>query len=142
MIELRVDRVGVDPENGLAVVMLKDLEGKRILPIWIGALEASSIALAIEGVSPPRPMTHDLVKNLLEQFKARVAHVLINDLKDDTFFAQICLDVNNQTIELDARPSDGIALALRFLAPIFVSSKVMEAASISSSEDPTPPTVH
>jgi len=140
VIEMKVDKVGIDPENGMAVVMLKDEAGKRFLPIWIGALEANAIALAMEGVVPPRPLTHDLLKNMLERFQARVTMVLINDLRDDTFYAQITLDSRGETMEIDGRPSDAIALAIRFQAPIFAAEKVIETAAIS--EEQEPPTVH
>ncbi|MCL4426355.1 MAG: bifunctional nuclease family protein [Firmicutes bacterium] len=130
MIQTRVDRVGIDLQTDQPVVMLSDPMGRRILPIWIGPLEASAIALEMEGVKPPRPMTHDLLKNILDVLGAQVSMVLINDLQEGTFYAQIVLKVADKNLTADARPSDAIALALRTKARIFVEEKVMEDASI------------
>jgi len=135
MIQTRVDKVGIDLQTDQPVVMLSDPMGRRILPIWIGPLEASAIALEMEGVKPPRPMTHDLLKNILELLGAQVSMVLINDLQEGTFYAQIVLKVAEKNITVDARPSDAIALALRTKSRIFVEEKVMEDAGIKYGGD-------
>lgn len=119
------------------MVILKDLEGRRLLPIWIGILEATAIALEVEGIKPARPLTHDLLKNVLETLGVEVSMVLIHDLKDNTFYGQVILRAGDTTIEMDSRPSDAIALALRTHAPIFVSERVIEQAGISAEQDPT-----
>lgn len=145
LIPLRVDKIGLDPEHGQAIVLLKDDDGRRYLPISIGPFEANAIALAIEGVKPPRPLTHDLLKTVLDSFEAKVVRVLIDDLKEagdgtGTFYAQITLKVGEREIEMDARPSDGIALAVRASAPIYALEKVLEAAAVP--EDSGGPQVH
>lgn len=137
MIEVVVDKVGIDPENGMAVVMLKDTQHERFLPIWIGALEANAIALAVEGIRPPRPLTHDLLMDLLGKCRATINHVTISDLKEDTFFAEISLQTPAGTMDVDARPSDAIALAIRCFAPIFAADKVMDTAAVKPDNEPT-----
>ncbi|HCW51900.1 MAG TPA: hypothetical protein DGR79_07565 [Clostridiales bacterium] len=145
LVPLRVDKIGLDPEHGQAVILLKDDEGRRYLPISVGPFEANAIALAIQGVETPRPMTHDLLKNVLETFKAKVTHVLIDDLRETedgtgTFYAQIALDVEGNEVEIDSRPSDAIALAVRTGAPIYALEKVLTAAAVP--EDADGPPVH
>lgn len=137
MLQMRVDKVAMEVEGEQGVVILKDLEGRRLLPIWIGILEATAIALEVEGIKPARPLTHDLLKNVLETLGVEVSMVLIHDLKDNTFYGQVILRAGDTTIEMDSRPSDAIALALRTHAPIFVSERVIEQAGISSEQDPT-----
>lgn len=137
MLQMRVDKVAMEVEGEQGVVILKDLEGRRLLPIWIGILEATAIALEVEGIKPARPLTHDLLKNVLESLGVEVSMVLIHDLKDNTFYGQVILRAGDTTIEMDSRPSDAIALALRTHAPIFVSERVIEQAGISSEQDPT-----
>jgi len=150
LILLRVDKIGLDPEHGQAVILLRDDDGGRYLPISIGPFEANSIALAVEGVQPPRPLTHDLLKNVLETFKATVTRILIDDLKEagdgtGTFYAQITLDVEGREVEVDSRPSDAIALAVRTGAPIYALEKVLTAAAIAddaAGDEPRGGTVH
>jgi bifunctional DNase/RNase len=118
----------LDPVSNSPIVVLKDDEEKFFLPIWVGIFEANAIALQLENVSTPRPMTHDLLRNALIELNAEVTRIVINDLRDSTFFARIGLVTNGKTLELDARPSDAIALALRAQAPIFVAQSVLEQA--------------
>jgi uncharacterized protein len=128
--ELRMEIKGLmlDPSSNVPIVILKDTGSQLFLPIWIGVFEANAIALRIEGVEPPRPMTHDLLRATLEQLGARVEKIVISDLRDNTFFALIHLRREEGSITVDARPSDAIALALRTDAPIFVLRSVMEKA--------------
>lgn len=127
-VEMKVKGLTLDPLTNMPIVILKDLEGQRALPIWVGIFEANAIALEMEKVPTPRPMTHDLIKNILDGLKARVNRIVVNDLRDNTFYAIISLSFNNSEVFIDARPSDAIALALRVNAPIYVSQKVLEEA--------------
>src|SRR5271169_5811160 len=113
MRRMKVDKLGIDLLTHDPVVILKDLEGKRYLPILIGPFEATAIALALEGTPVPRPLSHDLMKSIIESLKARVLRIVIHDIHDNTFYAKVVLDTGSGTIEIDARPSDSIALALR-----------------------------
>jgi uncharacterized protein len=128
--ELRMEIKGLmlDPSSNTPIVILKDVDSQLFLPIWIGVFEANAIALKIEGVEPPRPMTHDLLRSTLERLDARVEKIVISDLKDSTFFALIHVQRPQGEVAIDARPSDAIALALRVDAPIFVLRSVMEKA--------------
>jgi hypothetical protein len=128
MLEMKVKGLTLDPLTNMPIVILKDLAEERALPIWVGIFEANAIALEIENVPTPRPMTHDLIKNILEGLQAKVLRVVVNDLKDNTFYALIFLSVNGNEIAIDSRPSDAIALALRVDAPIYVAQKVLEEA--------------
>ncbi len=121
--------------GGAYAILLKEADGNRRLPIIIGAFEAQAIALEIEGIKPPRPLTHDLLKRLTDNLGARVAEVIVDELRENTFFAKIILEVSGLTQEIDARPSDAIALAVRADAPIFVAEAVMEAAAFIPSEE-------
>lgn len=121
--------------GGAYAILLKEIEGVRRLPIIIGAFEAQAIALEMEGIKPPRPLTHDLLKQLVDNLGASVIEVIVNELKDNTFYAKIVLEVSGLTNEIDARPSDAIALAVRTYAPIYVSESVMEAAAFIPSEE-------
>jgi bifunctional DNase/RNase len=125
MRQMKVDKLGIDLLTHDPVVILKDLEGKRYLPILIGPFEATAIALALEGTPVPRPLSHDLMRTMLESLQAKLEHVVIHDIKDSTFFAKLIVRTNGDTQEIDARPSDGIALALRMQAPIYVSDKIV-----------------
>ncbi len=143
LISLRVDKVGLDPEHGQAIVLLKDDDGHRYLPISVGPFEANAIALAIEEVKPPRPLTHDLLKTVLDNLEARITRILIDDLKEvgdgtGTFYAQITIEAGGRQVEVDSRPSDAIALAVRTGAPIFALEKVLDAAAVpeDTSEGP------
>jgi len=124
MRQMKVDKLGIDLLTHDPVVILKDLEGKRYLPILIGPFEATAIALALEGTAVPRPLSHDLMRTLLESLSAKLEQVIVHDIKDSTFFAKLIVRTNGEVQEIDARPSDGIALALRMHAPIFVSDKI------------------
>ena len=128
--ELRVEIKGLmlDPASNIPIVILRDTESQLFLPIWIGVFEANAIALRIEGVEPPRPMTHDLLRLLLEQLGATVDKIVISDLRESTFFALIHLQQGDRSVTVDARPSDAIALALRTEAPIFVLRSVLDKA--------------
>jgi bifunctional DNase/RNase len=128
--ELRVEIKGLmlDPSSNIPIVILRDTESQLFLPIWIGVFEANAIALRIEGVEPPRPMTHDLLRLVLEQLGATVEKIVISDLRESTFFAVIHLRQQDQVVTVDARPSDAIALALRTEAPIYVLRSVLDKA--------------
>ena len=130
IVAVRVERVTLDTSSNRFVVILKDDTYHRWLPIVVGPAEAQAIALQLEKVSPPRPMTHDLMKNLVDSFKADIARVVVNDLKENTYYATIDLKRNGAQLQVDARPSDAIALALRARAPIFVDEEVMRKAAI------------
>lgn len=139
-----MDKVGLDPEHGQAIVLLKDDEGRRYLPITVGAFEANAIALAVEEVKPPRPLTHDLLKSFLDALEAKVTRILIDDLKETgdgaaTFYAQITVEAAGKQLEVDSRPSDAIALAVRTGAPIFALEKVLEAAGVPEETSDEPP---
>lgn len=129
MIEMRVKTIAADVEKNNPVMILTDAEEKRYLPIWIGSAEAWAILTEMQGLSNPRPMTHDLLKAVIEHLNSRVKHIVVNDLQDLTYFARIVIEADGKEIEIDARPSDSIALALRCQVPIFVSEKVMQTAS-------------
>ena len=127
---MKVDKLGIDLLTHDPVVILKDMDGSHYLPILIGPFEATAIALALEGAPVPRPLSHDLMRNILESLETTLEQVVIHDIKDSTFFAKLILRTNGDLQEIDARPSDGIALALRMQAPIYVSDKiVLEEAS-------------
>ena len=121
----------MDPVTNMPIVVLKDSTGNSVLPIWVGIYEANAIALEIEKVNTPRPMTHDLIKNLLMGLETNVRKVVVNELKDDTFYAVIWLDCDGQAIAVDSRPSDALALALRVDCPIFVEDGVLKNSKIS-----------
>lgn len=122
--------------GGAYAILLKEVYGARRLPIIIGAFEAQAIALEIEGIKPPRPLTHDLLKNIIDNLGAAVQEILIDELRDNTFFAKIVLEVSSLTNDVDSRPSDAIALAVRTQSPIFVNEEVMKAAAfIPSGEE-------
>jgi bifunctional DNase/RNase len=127
-IEMKIKGLVVDPISKMPIVVLEDLNNERILPIWIGVFEANAIALKIENISTPRPMTHDLVKNFLEKLNISVEKVVVNDVRDNTFYAMIHCRYKDQTITIDSRPSDAIALSLRVDAPIFVEDEVVKKA--------------
>jgi uncharacterized protein len=134
---IKMDILGLStsPSSGGAyALILSESDGNRRLPIIIGTFEAQAIALELESIKPPRPMTHDLLKNLVLSFDSNVNQVVINDLNEGTFFAQIHYKKNNEKVELDARPSDAIALAIRFDAPIYVNQKVLDEAGIITEE--------
>ena len=126
LLRMKVYGLTIDPMTNSPIVILKDLEGDKTLPIWIGLLEATAIASEMENVKFSRPMTHDLMKNLLDQLNTRVARIEICDLRDNTFYALVYLAAQDKELTMDARPSDAIALALRMQAPIFVDEAVIQ----------------
>ena len=130
IVKMKVMRVRVDPIGAESVVILEDMEESRAIPIWIGFSEANAIALEINGVVPPRPMTHDLIKNILEGLCARVERILIHDVRHNIIFARIILNLSGKELPIDARPSDAIALAVRVKAPIFVTDEIYRSLSI------------
>jgi len=134
--EVKVRGLILDPTNNSPVVILKDVASEAMLPIWIGVFEANAIAMEIEKAVPQRPMTHDLLKNVIAQLGATVERVIITDLRDSTFYAVIILDVGGEKVIVDSRPSDAIALALRTDSPIFVAEHVMRSSrSVISDEE-------
>jgi hypothetical protein len=128
LIEMSIKGLMVDPITNMPIVILKDKLGERILRIWVGLFEANAIALQIENVSTPRPMTHDLLRNIITDLDGRVDRIVVSDLKDNTFFAIIHLTVRGERVAVDARPSDAIALALRTRSPILVEETVIDNA--------------
>ena len=127
--EMKVAGITVDPFTNTPIVLLKDLDDKDVLPIWIGLLEASSIATALENINTPRPMTHDLLKNILDNLGVKVVKIEVNDLKDNTYYALIHFDIDKKRLVVDSRPSDAIAIALRTAAPIFVEESVIKKSA-------------
>lgn len=143
MVEMSVDSVRISVESNQRVVILKDQEGDRYLFIWIANPEAYSIAMELQGSTPPRPLTHDLLKTVILELGAKVERVVINDLVDDIFYARILMDVDGRHVEIDSRSSDAIALAVRLKAPIFVAEKVLDSASVvlnNGGDEPATPT--
>src|SRR3989441_7816620 len=131
-VEMKIRGLMMDPVTNMPIVILKDVNGTAVLPIWVGIYEANAIALEIEKVTTPRPMTHDLLKNLLMGLEIRVDKVVVNELKEDTFYALIWLERDGQVISIDSRPSDALALALRTDSPIYVEEDVLKNSKISS----------
>ena len=136
MIEMSVEFVRVSMQNYNRVVILKEKESERYLLIWIGPAEAEAIAMRLGDVQPPRPQTHDLLVNIIKDLDARVSHVVVNDLNNDTFYAQIVLEANGRTVEIDSRTSDAIALAVRTQVPIYAEESVLERAGILLDKEP------
>ncbi|MDH5476730.1 MAG: bifunctional nuclease family protein [Nitrospinota bacterium] len=128
MVEMRVENLVFDPLTNTPIIILKDMLNEKSLPIWVGYPEATAIALQMESVTTPRPMTHDLIKNILTSVKASVNYICVNDLKDSTFYAIISIGSGKEEVEVDSRPSDAIAVALRLKVPIYVNQKVLENA--------------
>jgi len=124
-VEMQIRGLMMDPVTNMPIVVLKDVGSDLILPIWVGVFEANAIALELEKTPTPRPMTHDLLKNLASGLNARVRKVVVSELRDDTFYALIWMEQEGETVALDARPSDAIALALRWDCPIYVSRDVL-----------------
>jgi hypothetical protein len=138
LVAMSIKGLMLDPVSNSPIVVLKDDEEKLFLPIWVGIFEANAIALQLENIATPRPMTHDLLRTMISELDARVTRIVINDLRDSTFFAQIRVLINrggsDRVLEIDARPSDAIALALRTEAPIYVAQSVLEQAQTISPE--------
>ena len=137
MVEVTVDSIRVSLMTQHRVVVLKETDSDRYLPIWIGPFEADAITIQLQGVQVPRPLTHNLLKSFIRELGIKVSHVLVSELRNDTFFARIVIDVDGDSMEIDSRPSDAIALAVRVGAPIFVSEQVMGLASITPEEEIT-----
>ncbi len=131
-VEMKIRGLMMDPVTNMPIVVLKDARGSAILPIWVGIYEANAIALEIEKVQTPRPMTHDLLRNLLLGLEVRVHKVVVSELKDDTFFALIWMERNGQVMSMDSRPSDALALALRVDCPIYVEETVLKSSKLST----------
>lgn len=135
-IEMKIKGLMLDPISNMPIIILVDTKGERALPIWVGFFEANAIALLIENISTPRPMTHDLLKNILYGLNAKVKKIVINDLQDNTFYALIYAEANGKKYIFDSRPSDAIALALRLRTPIYVIEEVInKAKSIEINKD-------
>ena len=129
-IEMKIRGLMVDPSTNMPIVLLKDPQSEALLPIWVGLYEANAIAMEVEKPQTPRPMTHDLLKNLIHGLNAQVQRIVVTELKDDTFYAVIWMEQNGESVSLDARPSDALALALRADCPIFVHEDVLKAAKV------------
>jgi bifunctional DNase/RNase len=132
-VEMKIRGLMMDPTTNMPIVILRESDSETVLPIWVGVYEANAIALEIEKVSTPRPMTHDLLKNLLIGLETTVRKVVVTELKDDTFYAVIWLDRAGEIISIDSRPSDALALALRMDCPIFVDEEVLKSSKIATS---------
>jgi bifunctional DNase/RNase len=132
-VEMKIRGLMMDPVTNMPIVILKDVAGDSVLPIWVGIYEANAIALEIEKVSTPRPMTHDLLKNVLTGLDTLVHKVVVTELREDTFFAVIWLERDGRIISVDSRPSDALALALRVDCPIFVEDDVLKSSKLASS---------
>ena len=131
MIEVTVDSVRMNLISPHRAVILKDLQAERYLPIWIGPAEADAITIRLQGIDAPRPLTHDLLRSFILELGARVSYVLVSELREDIFFARIKVETNGREMEIDSRPSDAIALAVRLEVPIYVDEEVMEQAGIA-----------
>ncbi|MFL6464320.1 MAG: bifunctional nuclease family protein [Bryobacteraceae bacterium] len=131
-VEMKIRGLMMDPMTNMPIVVLKDLAGEAVLPIWVGIYEANAIALEIEKVTTPRPMTHDLIKVLLMGLDTSIKKVVVSELKDDTFYALIWLERNGELISVDSRPSDALALALRHDCPIYVEDRVLQTSKNST----------
>ena len=135
MIRVTVDSVKVSMLSQHRVVVLKEEDEERYLPIWIGPFEADAITIGLQNVQMTRPLTHDLLRAIIDQMDASISHIQVNDLRNDTFYAQIVVEQNGRTLEIDSRPSDAIALAVRVNVPIYVAKDVMEKAGIIPSDE-------
>ena len=138
MKELSIESIRLSLMNYQRVVILREKDTDRYLPIWIGPAEADAIAVRLQDVAVARPLTHDLLRNLIEQLGGRVAYIVVSDLSNDTFFARIILDVNGETVEVDSRPSDAIALAVGVDRPIYAEDSVLDRAGVLLDEDGEP----
>jgi bifunctional DNase/RNase len=133
-VEMKIKGLMIDPVSNMPIIILKDSSGDQVLPIWVGIFEANAIAMQLEKIVSPRPMTHDLLRNVIEGLEGRVDRIVITDLKENTFFALIHVTRNGHQLAIDARPSDAMALALRSEVPILVEETVLEKSSVSSEE--------
>ncbi len=139
-VEVRIRGLMMDPATNMPIVVLKDVASETVMPIWVGIFEANAIAIEIEKVAAPRPMTHDLTRNLIRHLNGSLERIVITELRDDTFFATLWLRQDGEQLAIDARPSDAIALALRADCPIYVSEQVMQSAKLNTSGPPEGPT--
>jgi len=139
-IEVRIRGLMMDPATNMPIVVLKDVASETVMPIWVGIFEANAIAIEIEKVSAPRPMTHDLTRNLIRHLNGQLERVVITELRDDTFFAVLWITQGGEQVAIDARPSDAVALALHADCPIFVSEQVMQSAKLNTTGPPEGPT--
>lgn len=135
MIEVVIDSVRVSLMSQHRIVVLREEDGERYLPIWIGPFEADAITIQLQGIEAGRPMTHDLLRQITESLGGEVSHVVIRDLQNDTFFAEIVLETSGETLEIDSRPSDAVALAVRADVPIYVANDVMNRAGMEPEEE-------
>ncbi len=138
MIAVRVAQVGLDPASNSPVVLLREQDGDRVLPILVGPAEAGAIAMELQGIRPQRPMTHDLIKRMIVGLGGELRRVVIAELRENTYFAELELVRAGEVIRIDARPSDSIAVALRFQAPIYLADELLEGRSPSPSDPPPP----
>ena len=141
MLEMVIDSIRVSLMNYQRVVILRQKDSDRYLPIWIGPAEADAIAVKLQGISVPRPLTHDLVRSIVDNLGASIAHIVVSDLQDDTFFAKVVLTSNGKDMEVDSRPSDAIALAVRAKVPIYVEEVVLDKAGIMLDKETGKPIV-
>jgi bifunctional DNase/RNase len=132
-VEMTIRGLMLDPVTQMPIIILKGVEGEQVLPIWVGHFEANAIALEMEKVSPPRPMTHDLIKNVLTGLETQVHKVVVTELREDTFYAVIWLERGGEVVSIDSRPSDALALALRVDCPIFVDDLVLKNSKLAAS---------
>ena len=139
-IEVRIRGLMMDPATNMPIVVLKDIASETVMPIWVGIFEANAIAIEIEKVAAPRPMTHDLTRNLIRHLNAQLERVVITEIRDETFFAVLWIRQEGEAVTVDARPSDAIALALRADCPIYVAEEVMQTAKLNTSGPPEGPT--
>lgn len=135
MIQMKVEGLLFDPRSNMYILLLKEIDGKATLPIWIGKPEADSIALALGKVETPRPLTHDLIKNITESLKIRITKINVTEILDNTYYALVCLNDGKKETLIDSRPSDAIAVALRVNAPIFVDERVIGQKSTDELEE-------
>ncbi len=134
-VEMRIGGLMMDPVTNVPVVLLKDVQSDTVLPIWVGIFEAKAIALEIEKVATPRPMTHDLLKNVFLGLGAQIQRVVVTELRDDTFYAVIWAEVDGKPVSIDSRPSDALALALRMDCPIYVDDAVLKVSKAATSSN-------
>jgi uncharacterized protein len=139
-IEVRIRGLMMDPASNMPIIVLKDIASETVMPIWVGIFEANAIAIEIEKMAAPRPMTHDLTRNLIRHLNAHLERVVITEIKDETFFAVLWLRQGEDALAIDARPSDAIALALRADCPIYVDERVMQTAKLNTTGPPEGPT--
>ncbi len=135
MVEVKIESIRVSLMSQYRVVILKDVASNRYLPIWIGPYEADAITIHLQEVQVPRPLTHDLIVKLLEELEARVDHVMVSDLSNETFYARLILKVGDKELSIDSRPSDAVAIAVRVDCPIYVADEVMERAGVVPEEE-------